>query len=289
MSKILVATDFSPRSDRALRRAILTARQIAAELVLFHALDDDLPDRLLSMQRTVSTELLTELAETITAGDGISCSYRLAQGDPFRALIDTAREIAPGLIVLGPHWRDLLKDIFVGTTAERTIRESAVPVIMANGVPAGPYQRILIATDFSACSVAATQVAQHLGLLDTADVTVLHVLDTPEKSMMQRSLMSGDEIEDYELAAKAEAADAMHGFLKSTALRPVAQLIAPVELSISETIRREVREARPDLLIVGARGRSGIEKFFLGSVAEEILKLSDVDVLAAPAPEPLKA
>ena len=127
-------------------------------------------------------------------------------------------------------------------------------------------------------------IAQRLDLLDTADVTVLHVLDTPEKSMMQRSLMSGDEIEDYELAAKAEAVDAMHGFLEATALRPVAQIITPVELSIAETIRSEVREARPDLLIVGTQGRSGIEKFFLGSVAEELLKLSDVDVLAAPAP-----
>ena len=66
--------------------------------------------------------------------------------------------------------------------------------------------------------------------------------------------------------------------------RPVAQIITPVELSIAETIRSEVREARPDLLIVGTQGRSGIEKFFLGSVAEELLKLSDVDVLAAPAP-----
>ena len=196
--------------------------------------------------------------------------------------MDTAREIESEVIVLGPHRRDLLKDIFIGTTAERTIRESPIPVIMANGVPAGAYQSILIATDFSACSLTAVRAAQRLNLLHGADVIVLHVLEMPEKGMMHRAHVSGDEMEGYVLTARAEAMEAMQRVLSATALQPTQQQIAEVELSIADTIRTTVREHRPDLLIVGTHGRSGIEKFFLGSVAEEILKLSEVDVLATP-------
>ena len=46
MRTILVATDFSERSDRALRRATLFARAQGAKLVLVHGVDDDQPDRL---------------------------------------------------------------------------------------------------------------------------------------------------------------------------------------------------------------------------------------------------
>ncbi|HEU6442162.1 MAG TPA: universal stress protein, partial [Microvirga sp.] len=46
MRTILVATDFSTRSDRALRRATLLARHVSARLVLIHVVDDDRPVRL---------------------------------------------------------------------------------------------------------------------------------------------------------------------------------------------------------------------------------------------------
>lgn len=42
---LLVATDFSTRSDRALRRAVLLAKQYTAGLVLVHVVDDERPRR----------------------------------------------------------------------------------------------------------------------------------------------------------------------------------------------------------------------------------------------------
>jgi len=278
----LVATDFSARSDRALRRAILTAHQIAAELILFHALDDDLPEPLLAVQRDASEALLAELADTITNTDRIKCSYRLALGDPFRALIDTARDLKPQMLVIGSHRRRLLKDIFVGTTAERSIRESPQPIIMANGVPASPYRRVLIATDFSDHSVTAARAVQELGLLNDASVIALHAFDTPEKSMMQRSLMTGDEIDGYVVSMRAEAISEMQSFLRKVDIKPIKKQVELVELSIADTIWNAVRQDRPDLLVIGTHGRSGIEKFFLGSVAEEVLRGAEIDVLAVP-------
>jgi nucleotide-binding universal stress UspA family protein len=49
-----------------------------------------------------------------------------------------------------------------------------------------------------------------------------------------------------------------------------------------EVIKAAVKEIGPDLLLIGTRGRSGLPRVLLGSVAEEVLKSVDVDVLAVP-------
>ncbi|MFD1104644.1 universal stress protein [Sphingobium olei] len=282
MHSVLVATDFSPRADRALRRAVLVARQFSAGLVLLHALDDELPETLLAIQRDSSEGLLAETAATISSSDQVDCTYRLVMGDPFRALVDAARELEPDLVVMGPHRRNLLKDIFVGTTAERTIRESATPILMANGMPASPYQRIMIATDLSECSLEAAKAAMELGLLAEAHLEILHVFDTPERSMMQRSMMTGDEVEDYTATVRAEAINDLRSFLSEAGIQPDRKTVQAIELSVPDTILSAARKAQIDLLVIGMHGRTGLEKFFLGSVAEEVLRYAKVDVLVIP-------
>ena len=49
-----------------------------------------------------------------------------------------------------------------------------------------------------------------------------------------------------------------------------------------EVISLVVQEKKPDLLILGTHSRSGVLKFFLGSVAEEALRSLDVDILVVP-------
>lgn len=283
MKTILAATDFSTRSDRALRRAVLTARQISAELVLVHVLDDDLPEHLFATQRDAAEALLADMTETIEAADGLACTYRLEVGSAFRILGDAAREMEPELVVMGPHRRNILKDIFVGTTVERTIRESPVPVIMANGVPASPYSHVVIATDFSDCSVTAAKNARELGLLEEATITVIHIADRLEAGMIQRSLMTDDELEGYLGAQHEENAGRMLSFLNATGIKPYGKRLERAEISVPETILGAVRKIHADLLVVGTHGKSGLEKYFLGSVAEELLKRAEIDVLAVPA------
>lgn len=51
MPQILAATDFSTRSQRALRRAGRLVRQLAGELMLVHVVDDDQPEALVALER----------------------------------------------------------------------------------------------------------------------------------------------------------------------------------------------------------------------------------------------
>ena len=84
MKRILVATDFSTRSDRALRRAVLLARQHSAEMTIVHVIDDDQPPQLLKAEERESGSLLRELAATVCEIDRVPCDARVAFGEPFR-------------------------------------------------------------------------------------------------------------------------------------------------------------------------------------------------------------
>ena len=55
----------------------------------------------------------------------------------------TDLSIKPDLLVIGSHRRQILREVFVGTTAERTIRTAVCPVLMVNASPTTNYQHIM--------------------------------------------------------------------------------------------------------------------------------------------------
>ena len=64
MKRILAATDFSTRSQRAVRRAARLARQTGAELTLLHIVDEE-PEHLVSLEKSESRKILEEQIASI--------------------------------------------------------------------------------------------------------------------------------------------------------------------------------------------------------------------------------
>lgn len=197
MNHILFATDFSPRSDRAGRRALLLAKQFGARVTLVHVVDDDQPNRLVKRARAEASRVLEEMRQTFVEVDGIDCETSLAVGEAFAGTLSVCADVGADMIVIGPHRRQVLKDVFTGTTAERIIRKGVQPVLMVNGTPAGQYRNVLVATDMSEHSLAALRSCRELGLGEVAAVIVAHVFDAPAKSYMHRASLVDEDIADY--------------------------------------------------------------------------------------------
>lgn len=261
--QILVATDFSTRSDRAIRRATLLAKDIGASVVLLHVVDDDQPRRIVEAERAAADAILQEHARTLRKADGLECDSRLVQGDPFEGITRAADDLGADLVVIGPHRRQALKDIFIGTTAERTIRASRRPVLMTNGVPAASYQHILLAVDLSDCSADAVRTLLNFGLARGVAVSVVYVFDALVEE-------------------EAQASRKLASFLATTDLDPIRRIIMRCESLTAATINKAARESAADLLVVGTRGRAGVADLLLGSVAQELLRTAAIDVLAVP-------
>ena len=133
--KILAATDFSTRSNRALRQAGLLAQVSGASLAVVHVVDDDQPQALLEMERREANEILREQMIVMPELQSTRCDPLVVTGSAFSGILDAAKAMGADLIVMGAHRRQLLRDIFVGTTVERVIRTGPFPVLMVRSVP----------------------------------------------------------------------------------------------------------------------------------------------------------
>lgn len=280
--QILVATDFSTRAQRALRRAGLLAQENDRELTLVHVVDDDQPHDLIEIESREAQRILVEQISTMAELRGTQSRPMVATGDPFDAILRTSASLRADLIVMGAHRKQLLRDIFVGTTIERVIRTGPFPVLMANNEANEPYRMVLVPVDMSESSANAIRVAQNVGLMDHAHVTLLHAFYALGKGKMAMAGLDRATIDEYVAAERQTATDELVAFLAEKNLAGRGWSLRVDEGGAFEVISRAVEEMRPDLLIMGTHGRSGLSKMLLGSVTEEALRSLNVDILAVP-------
>jgi len=206
--------------------------------------------------------------------------------DPFAGIIRAVEEGAPDLLVIGPHRRQALRDVFVGTTAERTIRSVTCPLLMVNAPPFGPYGHVMLATDMSEGAERAAKACAGLGIAGDADISVLHVFDAPAVHLTMSHTMAAGEKQTYIEGQRKEASRSLSAFVKSVGWRSTRQVVRQVQATRAEEILTAASEETADLIVVGTHGRSGVARFSIGSVAEEVLRKADRDVLAVPMAAP---
>ncbi|MCS6877425.1 MAG: universal stress protein [Geminicoccaceae bacterium] len=287
MPKILVGTDFSTRSDRAIRRALILAQGLDAELRLVHVVDSDRPERLVDAEAREAEALLRALAETLARTDGVACRFELRFGEAFEGVLAAAAELDADLLVLGPPRRQLLRGVITGTTVERVVRAGERPVLVANGVPAGPYRRILFATDLSPGSARAAAVARALGLDRSASILAVHVFPFAAASLLVRTPLAAGAIEPLRAQERRAAAESLARFLAEVGLVRAHRSVLPGERPVPDLVLEAAQRIRADLFLLATRGRTGFGKLLLGSVAEELLRRAELDLLAVPPDAPV--
>src|SRR5215212_8573799 len=158
--QILTATDFSTRSNRAVRQAGLLAQASNATLTLVHVVDDDQPEALVHMEKHEAEQILVEQISVLAELRGVECRPIVVGGSPFRGILQAAASARADLVVMGSHRRQILRDIFVGTTVERVIRTGTFPVLMVNNEAQRRYQNVVAAIDMSKPSANALRSAR---------------------------------------------------------------------------------------------------------------------------------
>ena len=281
MKRILAATDFSTRAHRATRRAAVLARQSGAELTLLHIVDEG-PEALVALEVAESRKILDEQIASIPELRDVQCHPSVAIGAPHDAIMQVATAVDANLIVMGSHRKQLLRDVFVGTTIERVIRTGTWPVLMVNTEPAQPYASVLAALDLSDASANALCSARALGLLETPRLTVAHAFDAMAKSKLALADVPKGRISAYVEEEQQRARSELQSYLTSLSFDVAQWSYYVAEGDPVPVISKAVDAIGPELLVVGTHGRSGVAKMLLGSVAEQLLRTMEIDILAVP-------
>lgn len=137
---ILVPTDFSEASSGALRTAIHLARTFHATLDILHVDPDPtfvmpppgdlmtVPVVMESMQ-IASLERLERAAEEVGRA-GVSCTTATETGRTHVEIVERARRLNVGLIVMGTHGRHGLGHVLLGSVAEKVVQHAPCPVLV---------------------------------------------------------------------------------------------------------------------------------------------------------------
>jgi universal stress protein E len=278
MQTILVASDLSARSDRALARAASLAEQHKAKLIVVHVVDEELPAALADRQIEDAENALRAALSALPQSGGHAGELRVLVGEHYQSILAEAERVDADLIVIGQHRKDILLDLFRGSTGERIIRFGNRPVLVVKSPARHGYVSLLAAIDFSIPSRRAIEAA--VKLAPDADVTLVHAFDIPFRGLMFSAGAMGNLAKKHQQQFQ-DLVDVQTRDFLATLSRPIAvKDVIAKEGRPEEVIIATAEEARPDLLVVGTHGRSGLGRAVLGSVAEHVLARATCDVLA---------
>ena len=294
---LLVATDFSTRAKSAEERAARLAAEHDARLILLHNLSglalQRLRDRLLHDQDGSEVRLqehyrdaLQRLAEDLAGRWGIAVTPQITTGHAHREISRTARENGADLVVVGAMGEHPVREFFLGSTAERVVRESTVPVLVVRQEGHEPYARAFAALDLSPHSPAVAELARRVA--PAACLTLGHVFEVPFESKLQIAGASEEKIHRYRREEREHALAALHQ------LRDAVPLLQGLDIRVEHgmpdaVLPRLLGETAADLVVAGKHGASEIVDLLLGSMTKHLLREAGCDVLVVPPAQERKA
>jgi nucleotide-binding universal stress UspA family protein len=136
---ILVTTDFSDPSRRAVKEAARLAERLGSRLVLAYVVEDRLPPMILAISSRAPEAILEEHRRHAKASladlareqlPGREVETRVLQGVPHQAIVEFAREEKVDLIVMGMHGHGFVGHALAGSTTERVLHHAPCPVLV---------------------------------------------------------------------------------------------------------------------------------------------------------------
>ena len=264
---ILLATDLSARCDRPLDRALMLAKEWNTTLILLHILD---PGRAKDPGTNIR-ELEAQIAEEMPRNK-VDVEILVKSGDIAATIIETAKAKQCDLIITGVARYNSIGDILLGGPVDQLIRDAPVPVLIVKRRPKNAYKNILIATDFSDCSLQALNAAAEL--FPDPKLHLVHAYHEPYSAWLSSDQVAQD--------VQSEEQTSLTRFLAKRAISDAVfdRVNGSIEKGdLGAVLSRKIAATKSDLVVLGTHGRGAFSRATLGSNAQHVLSWVGQDVL----------
>jgi nucleotide-binding universal stress UspA family protein len=143
--------------------------------------------------------------------------------------------------------------------------------------PTQPIGKILVPVDFSSYSQSTIDYASMIAERFDATVIVLHVIES-----LPYSVTDTFKVIAHRNSLQTLATSLLQNLSDALRARKLAVKTRLVWGTASREILSEARREKPDLIVMGTHGRTGLPHVVMGSVAEKTVRLSRVPVLTVP-------
>jgi universal stress protein E len=283
IERLLVAVDFSDTATAAAHYAVEHFAP-GAEVVLLHVIDpparprfarDVLPpeEALEALAREFANKRSKEIASSLPSGVRVRVEVRV--GKPDEVIASTANDVHAGIVVIGPHgdrprpWR------FLGTTADRVVRTSPVPVLVATAPTPHPPRRILVPVDDDSSASPVLEWTRDLSGQFDADVTLLHVWSNAVYSHVASMSYAEKRTEaDARREIEAELRGAAQHWLNHVARTGLARERVTSTVAWGKTgdvVLETAESSGAELIVLGRNGSGLVSGALLGRTTATVL------------------
>jgi nucleotide-binding universal stress UspA family protein len=257
---ILLATDFSPASKKALEYAASLARRYGSALYLTHVITVASyplasPEYAVSQLQNMHDSARQGFRDLLKSGELIELPYKvlIQEGSLWPSIEEAIKTYEIDLLVVGTHGAGAVEKVLIGSGAEEIFRKAKVPVLTVGpSITNEPlyeieFKNILFATDFGRSAEREAEYAVSLAQKHCSRLRLVHVLPHPEAY--------GKDI----LAEKRETS--MVQLRELVASETELHYKLDFEVAVGEPVKQILRiaeETKADLIIMGAKGRSSL-------------------------------
>lgn len=286
---IVAATDFSENAQRAVQQAAHLARTWGARLILVHVFNDsvwasikavyDLSGWSNVKPLDAARTRLMALGERVARDFAVQVETEVLVGRASQQIGVFVAARHAELLVVGEHGENWVRDTVLGGTALKVLEATHIPVLLVRSPAAGSYQRILIATDFSANATRATHLA--MALFPDARHHLIHAYVVPFEASMRMGGAQDEDIQRYREQEYLKAARNLEAFAVDCDYRAAAEFSRLALYGYPASVLFEQAQ-EVDLIVIGKHGGGPFEEKLLGSVTQNILYHAGCDVLLSP-------
>lgn len=274
MKTILVPTDFSDCAQNAEEVAIRLARLMRAQIHFYHFmsvpvdwmhLNTDQRELYPDISKTVALanhQLLKRVA--IAEKAGVEAHYFIGYNSEYENILQHTDDYQVHLIVMGSHGAKGVKEFFMGSNAQKTVRYSRVPVlIIKEQMEKLRVTDILFVSNFEDEMVRPFEQVLDFAELIDAKVSLLYV-NTPAN--FNETWMVNERMESF----VALASDRL---LRASVVNA---------FDFERGVERYCQDHHEGLVAIATHNQRGLSKLFLGNLSEKIVNHLDIPVITFP-------
>lgn len=285
---ILIPTDGSAGAEAAARHGMNLATAFESQVHLLSVVDErsyssalaDL-DPSIQEQRDAFEQQATDAVQTleeIATKSSVTCHTAVEHGIPYETILSYADEHEVDLISMGTHGRTGLDRLLLGSVTERVVRTSDIPVLTSRLEPDdhGGYDQILIPTDGSEAATAA--IDHGLAIAEQYDATI-HALSVVDISSLAGGYDGGAGLPTVIEALEEGCEQGVGEVVDRCEARDIDVVTEVAQGTPYRAIRDYIADEGIDFVTMGTHGRTGLERYLIGSVTERTVRTSEVPVL----------
>ena len=277
--RILVPLDGSGLAERALVPALALAEAMLAKVFIIRVavplslnLDPKFYQHIIELRRDEAKRYLRSIQSRF-ASSAAEIEAQVVVGRGARSIINFVQEEEIDLIVMSSHGRSSVNRWIYGSVADKVVHNApCAKVIIHPQVIIDPcsIKRILVPLDGSSLAEQALEPALALAEAMSAELIFLQVTTAPQIFVQPVSDRPG--LDDVMEAVELETSAYLQSVQATMGDSPVSSSLCVTSGPAAENIIDIADSQKVDLIVICSHGRSGIEQWAFGSVAEKVLR-----------------